>query len=172
MKSQSILAILAHPDDEVLGPGGTLAHYAAGGYRVELVCATRGEAGEIAEASLATRQNLALVREQELRCSAAALGISQVTLLDYRDSGMEGTPDNDHPRAFVNATQESVLPELVKVIRHLQPSIIITFEPYGGYGHPDHIAINRHTLAAFEAAAESGYRADLGRPCKGGSSFL
>jgi LmbE family N-acetylglucosaminyl deacetylase len=154
--------MFAHPDDEVLGPGGTLAHYAKSGAQVELVCTTRGEAGEIADPKLATPETLAKVREQELFCSAKSLGIDRVTLLDYRDSGMAGTRDNYHPDAFINASPEHVLPQLVEVIRRLRPQIVITFEPYGGYGHPDHIAINRHTHSAILAAASPTYRPELG----------
>lgn len=162
MKSKRILGMFAHPDDEVLGPGGTLAHYASQGAQVALVCATRGEAGEIADPSLASRETLASVRESELHCSANALAVCQVTMLDYRDSGMDGTLDNGHRDAFMNAPGEVVVPQLVKEIRRIRPHIMITFEPYGGYGHPDHIAINRHTLAAFHAAADSEYRSELG----------
>ncbi len=163
-RQQTLLACYAHPDDEILGPGGTLAHYAANGAHVELVCATRGEAGEIADPALATPETLAQVREAELRCAAEKLGIQNITFLDYRDSGMEGTEDNHHPDAFVNAPASQVVPQLIQVIRRVQPQVILTFEPYGGYGHPDHIAIHHHVHAAFELAADRAYRADLGRP--------
>jgi LmbE family N-acetylglucosaminyl deacetylase len=158
----ALLGIFAHPDDEILGPGGTLAQYAADGVHVELVCATRGEAGEIADPSLASVETLGSVREAELRCAAETLGVSRVTFLDFRDSGMADSEENDHPQAFINAAAEAVIPKLVKVIRRLQPQVIVTFEPYGGYGHPDHIAINRHTHAAVEAAADPSYEPELG----------
>ena len=165
MKQQpTLLGCFAHPDDEILGPGGTLAHYAANGVHVELVCATRGEAGEIADPALATPETLAQVREAEMRCAAATLGVHHVTFLDYRDSGMADAADNQHPDAFINAPVESVLSQLVKIIRRVKPQVIITFEPFGGYGHPDHIAIHRHTHAAFTAAANPSYQPDLGSP--------
>jgi N-acetyl-1-D-myo-inositol-2-amino-2-deoxy-alpha-D-glucopyranoside deacetylase len=154
MKNRALLAAFAHPDDEAFGTGGTLAHYAAQGVQVNLVCATRGEVGEISDASLATAENLGEVREQELRCSGRALGAHEVIFLGYRDSGMAGTPDNADPRAFANALPEDVVARLVAVIRRLKPEVVITFEPGGGYGHPDHMAISRHTLAAFQAAAD------------------
>ncbi|MFQ5435176.1 MAG: PIG-L family deacetylase, partial [Anaerolineae bacterium] len=153
----------AHPDDEILGPGGTLAHYAMNGTAVELICATRGEAGEIADPALATPETLGAVREQEMRCAAKTLGVAQVTFLGFRDSGMDGSDDNQHPQAFVNAAAEAVVPQIVAVIRRFRPQVVMTFEPWGGYGHPDHIAINRHTHAAITAAADPAYRPNLGQ---------
>jgi len=155
MGTRSLLAVFAHPDDEAFGTGGTLAHYAAQGVRVDLVCATRGEAGEIADPALATHETLGAVRESELRCAAGMLGINEVIFLGYRDSGMAGTPENADPRAFVNISAEEVVSRLVGIIRRLRPQVVITFEPEGGYGHPDHKAIHRHTVAAFHAAADA-----------------
>lgn len=151
---KTLLAIFAHPDDEAFGTGGTLARYAAEGASIVLVCATRGEAGEIADESQATPETLGDVRENELRCAAGALGISEVIFLDYCDSGMDGTPENDAPQAFVNAPADEVISRLVGIIRRVRPDVVITFEPNGGYGHPDHIAAHRHTVAAFHAAAD------------------
>jgi N-acetyl-1-D-myo-inositol-2-amino-2-deoxy-alpha-D-glucopyranoside deacetylase len=149
-----LLAIFAHPDDEAFGTGGTLAHYAAEGADIVLVCATRGEVGEIADDNLATPETLGQVRENELRCAAGALGISEVIFLDYRDSGMDGTPENGDPRAFIKASADEVISRLVGIIRRVRPDVVVTFEPNGGYGHPDHIAAHRHTVAAFHAAAD------------------
>ncbi|HEX6385966.1 MAG TPA: PIG-L family deacetylase [Anaerolineae bacterium] len=165
---RNILAVYAHPDDEILGAGGTMALYANRGVanqdvRVELVCATRGEAGEISDPALATRETLPQVREEELRCSAERLGISKVTFLGFRDSGMAGTEDNEHAEALAVAPAEAVVPKLVEIVRRVRPDVILTFEPYGGYGHPDHVAIHRHTLAAYEAAADADYRPELGQ---------
>ncbi|HEX2053820.1 MAG TPA: PIG-L family deacetylase [Actinomycetota bacterium] len=150
----SILACFAHPDDESFSSGGTLAHYASQGAEVTLVCATRGEAGEISDPALATPENLAEVREQELRCAADALGIGRVEFLGYRDSGMEGTDDNNNPLAYVMADRDEVIGKLVALIRELQPDVVITFDPDGAYGHPDHIAIHHHTVAAVAAARD------------------
>ncbi|MHB1413651.1 MAG: PIG-L family deacetylase [Chloroflexota bacterium] len=161
---RALLATFAHPDDEVFGTGGTLALYASEGVRVSLVCATRGEVGEISDPALASPDTLPQVREEELRCSLRALGIDDVVLLGYRDSGMAGTADNDHPRAFCNAPAEEVVARLVEEIRRTRPQVAVTFGPGGGYGHPDHIAIHQHTLAAVQVAADPAFRSDLGQP--------
>jgi N-acetyl-1-D-myo-inositol-2-amino-2-deoxy-alpha-D-glucopyranoside deacetylase len=150
----SLLAVFAHPDDEAFGTGGTLATYAAQGIQVTLVSATRGEAGEIADPTLAKLETLGKVREHELRCASQVLGIEEPIFLDYRDSGMAGTPENEHPQAFIQIPAEEVVGRLVGIIRRIQPQVVITFEPNGGYGHPDHIAIHRHTVEAFRAAAD------------------
>ena len=151
----TLMAVLAHPDDESFGTGGTLARYGADPQvRVVLVCATRGEAGEIADPSLATPEHLGLVREQELRCACNQLGIDELHLLGYRDSGMAGTPENNHPRALARADFDEVVGRIVAHIRREQPDVIVTFDETGGYGHPDHIAIHYQTKAAFAAAAD------------------
>jgi len=151
---RTLLAVLAHPDDESFGIGGTLAKYAAEGVRVVLACATRGEAGEISDPSLGTREQLAEIRERELHCACDVLGISELHLLGYRDSGMAGSPDNDNPRALVQADPFEVVGKIVRVIRQVRPQVVVTFEEGGGYGHPDHVAIHRHTVAAFQAAGD------------------
>jgi LmbE family N-acetylglucosaminyl deacetylase len=160
----SILICFAHPDDEVFGTGGVIAHYAGKGVAVHLICATRGEVGQIADPSLATPETLGQVREKELRCSARTLGISEVILLGYRDSGMAGDPTNADPRAFINAPAEEVVARLTAIIRRLRPQAVITFDPKGGYGHPDHIAIHRHTVAAFHAARDPNRYPKAGPP--------
>ncbi|KAA3661209.1 MAG: hypothetical protein DWQ04_17110 [Chloroflexi bacterium] len=160
--TKRLLGLYAHPDDEILGPGGTIAHYAQEGALIEWVCATRGEAGEIAPEIDATPANLGAVREQEMLCAAHTLGIKKVHFLDYRDSGMAGTEDNQHPKAYVNSLIDDVVPRLVKIIRRLRPQVMLTFEPYGGYGHPDHITIHKHAHAALTAAADSSYHPELG----------
>ncbi len=151
---KSLLVVFAHPDDEAFGVGGTLAKYAASGVDITLVCATRGEAGEVADPELATSETLGRVREDELRCAAQYLGIDEVIFLSYRDSGMEGDADNLIPEALMNAPAEEVIHSLVTIIRRVRPEVVVTFEPNGVYGHPDHIAINRHTVAAFHAASD------------------
>lgn len=160
--STNILACFAHPDDEAFTCGGTLAEFAAQGASVSLICTTRGEVGEISDPALATPETLGQVREQELRCACDTLGINPPIFFDYRDSGMDGTPENNDPRAFMNIPAETVVPQLVEVIRRLKPNVIITFDPTGGYGHPDHIAIHHHTLAAFDAAADPNQYPELG----------
>lgn len=162
MNSMRLLASFAHPDDEAFGTGGTLARYAAQGYEVHLVCATRGEAGEISDPEFATPLTLGVVREAELRCAAETMGISEPIFLNYRDSGMVGTSENEDPRAFINIPSEMVIAQLVQIIRQVKPHVVVTFEPYGGYGHPDHIAIHHHTVAAFHAAANPSQFPELG----------
>ena len=150
----SLLAVFAHPDDEAFGTGGTLARYAGAGVATTLVCATRGEAGEIAEGVDATPETLGQVREAELRCAAETVGVAELIFLDYCDSGMAGTAVNQDPASFINAPAEVVVPQLIAIIRRVRPEVVVTFEPNGGYGHPDHIAIHKHTVAAFHAAAD------------------
>ncbi|MGD8463008.1 MAG: PIG-L family deacetylase [Anaerolineae bacterium] len=151
----TLMAVLAHPDDESFGIGGTLARYSADPeVRVVLVCATRGEAGEIADPSLATPEQLGAVRERELRCACQALGIDELHLLGYRDSGMAGAPENDHPLALTRADADEAVGKIVAHIRRERPDVIITFDETGGYGHPDHIAIHYLTETAFGAAAD------------------
>jgi LmbE family N-acetylglucosaminyl deacetylase len=164
MNSQppTILAAFAHPDDEAFGTGGTLACYADGGTRVVLVCATRGEAGEISDPALATSETLGQVREQELRCAVENMGIDELIFLDYRDSGMVGSPENDDPRAYIQTPEEEVVEKLVAIIRRVKPQVVTTFEPNGGYGHPDHIAIHQHTVTAFHASADPQQYPELG----------
>lgn len=153
--SKTLLAIFAHPDDESFGPGGTLAKYGAEGVAVHLICATRGEAGESDAADLGECDDLACRREQELRCAADILGLSEVHLLGYRDSGMAGSLANQHPRALTQANPDVLVEQVADLMRRLRPQVALTFDPFGGYGHPDHIAMHRATVAAFERLPES-----------------
>lgn len=155
--SLALMAVFAHPDDESFGSGGTLARYGADpDVRVVLVCATRGEAGEISDPHLATPEQLPQVREGELRCACQTLGIDVLHFLDYRDSGMAGTPENLERGALTMADFDEVVGKIVEQIRRERPDVVITFDETGGYGHPDHIAIHHHTKAAFCAAADPG----------------
>jgi LmbE family N-acetylglucosaminyl deacetylase len=160
----TILAMFAHPDDEAFGTGGILALNAAKGYGTALVTATRGEAGEISDPKLANRENLGQVREQELRKAAQLLGISELVVLDYRDSGMAGTDDNQHPQSLAQADADEVTEQLVGIIRRIKPRAVLTFDENGGYGHPDHIAIHKHTVAAYHAAGDSTKFTNQGEP--------
>jgi N-acetyl-1-D-myo-inositol-2-amino-2-deoxy-alpha-D-glucopyranoside deacetylase len=153
MPKQTLLAVLAHPDDESFGMGGTLALYAARGVDVHLVCATRGEVGEVAPELLKGFRSIGELRESELRCAAGILGLKGVHFLDYRDSGMPGSPDNQHPLALAAQPLDDVAANVVCYIRELKPQVVLTFDPIGGYRHPDHIAIQRATVRAFEQAA-------------------
>jgi len=157
----TILSVLAHPDDETFGMGGTLALYARRGVQVHLVCATRGEAGDVDEIYLQKYASVAERREAELRCAAEKLGLTSVNLLDYRDSGMPGMDANRHPAALINAPQEEVAATVVRYIRQLRPQVVLTFDPIGGYKHPDHIAIHKATVRAFELAGQADYQDGL-----------
>jgi LmbE family N-acetylglucosaminyl deacetylase len=148
--SKTLLAVFAHPDDETFGPGGTLAKYADQGTKVHLICATRGEVGENSLEDLGDCADLACRREEELRCAAKVLGLTDIHLLDYQDSGMAGSSANQHPRALVQADPDVLAGQIAQVMHQLQPQVILTFDPYGAYGHPDHIAIHHATVAAFE----------------------
>jgi LmbE family N-acetylglucosaminyl deacetylase len=159
---KTLLAVLAHPDDESFGMGGTLAYYARQGARVYLVCATRGEAGDVDPHHLEGFDSIAERREAELRCAAGILGLAGVYFLDYRDSGMSGSPDNQHPQALAAAPLEDVAARVAGYIRRLRPQVVVTFDPIGGYMHPDHIAIQRATLRAFSLAGDPGF--DDGQP--------
>ncbi len=146
------MATFAHPDDESFGTAGTFAALTKTGARLVLVCATRGEVGEIADPALATSETLAAVRERELRCSAEAIGADPPILLGYRDSGMAGTTDNEHEDAFAVAAPDEVTRQLVRLIREHKPDVLITFDPSGGYGHPDHLAAHRAATRAYRDA--------------------
>lgn len=153
-EKRKLLVVMAHPDDETFGMGGTLAYYASKGVEVHLICATRGEVGDVDPEMLKGFESVAELREGELRCAAETLGIAQVHMLDYRDSGMPGSLDNVHPRALAAAPVDQVAGEIVRFIRELRPEVVITFDPIGGYHHPDHIAIHNATVKAFYAAAD------------------
>ncbi len=150
-----LLAVLAHPDDETFGMGGTLAYYARRGVAVHLICATRGEVGEMDAQYLQGFQSAADRRESELRCAAGLLGLAGVHFLGYRDSGMPGSPDNSHPQALAAQPVDQVAGEVAQYIRALRPQVVITFDPIGGYRHPDHIAIHQATVKGFTMAGDS-----------------
>ncbi len=160
----TLLTVLAHPDDESFGMGGTLALYAEQGVHVHLICATRGEVGEVGPEYLLDYTSIAELREAELRCAAGHLGLSGVHFLDYRDSGMVGSPDNDHPHALVAAPVEEVAAKVARHIRELKPQVVLTFDPIGGYRHPDHIHIHEAAKQAFDLAGDPAFECDL-PPC-------
>lgn len=135
-----LLGVFAHPDDETFCAGGALARYADEGCEAMVVSATRGEAGQIRDATQATRRTLGAVREQELRAACAALGVGHVRCLDYRD-GTLAEADGDELRATV-----------LGLIDEFSPDVVITFGDDGAYGHPDHIAISQATTDAFDRA--------------------
>jgi LmbE family N-acetylglucosaminyl deacetylase len=150
----SVLAIFAHPDDEGFGSGGTLAMLVAKGARITLVCATNGDVGEISDPALATPETLAQVRQGELRRAMAITGVLDVRFLGYRDSGMAGWSDNNHPASLHRADPSEVVGRVLRIIREVRPELVITHDPTGVYGHPDHLAVHQHTTQAFSLAAD------------------
>lgn len=160
LENRTVMAVFAHPDDEVFGVGGTLAALAEQGIRVVLVCATRGEVGEISDAALATPETLGNVREGELRCACEALGMEPPIFLGYRDSGMIGTPENEHPDSLNAAQLDAVTEKVVRLVREWRPEALFTFDAGGGYGHPDHIAIHKATTQAFYRAGDPSCYSD------------
>jgi LmbE family N-acetylglucosaminyl deacetylase len=163
MAELALLGLFAHPDDEQL-MSGTFAKAAVEGIRTGLVCATRGEYGEIAEPSLATPETLGHVRELELRAACAVLGIKYLYFLDYKDSGWFDRPENEAPDAFVKADDEEATGKIVRLIREFKPTVMVTFDPTGGYGHLDHVQACRLSLRAFDAAADPALYPGMGEP--------
>jgi N-acetyl-1-D-myo-inositol-2-amino-2-deoxy-alpha-D-glucopyranoside deacetylase len=163
--ARSIIFVHAHPDDEAIGTGATMAMYVAAGTRVTLVTCTLGEEGEIhvpALAGLAASEadQLGGYRIGELAAACAALGVTDHRFLGgagrYRDSGMMGLPTNDHPRAFWRADVDDAARLLVDVMRETRPQVLVTYDPNGFYGHPDHIQAHRVAMRAAELAAAEG----------------
>lgn len=154
---KKLLCVLAHPDDETFGMGGTLALYARRGVEIHLICATRGEVGEIDPEYKETIKSAACLRTQELRCAAEILGIKHLHILNYRDSGMPGAEANTHPKALAAQPLEKVAGEVAHLIREIKPDVVLTFDPIGGYRHPDHIAIQKATVLAFDLSGDSNF---------------
>jgi len=162
----SIIFVHAHPDDETLNNGATMARYVAEGHRVTLVTCTLGEEGEILvpelQHLLADREDgLGEYRVGELADAMKELGVTDHRFLGgagrYRDSGMMGTPANDKPGTFWHADVELAAGELAEVIREVRPEVLVTYNPIGGYGHPDHIQAHRVAMRAVELAADESF---------------
>ncbi len=163
--ARRVLFVHAHPDDETIGTGATMARYAARGTHVTLVTCTLGEEGEIHLPELASlaageADQLGGYRLVELQRACAALGVTDHRFLGaagrYRDSGMMDTPANDHPRAFWRADLDAAARDLLDVIREVRPQVVATYDEIGGYGHPDHIQAHRVTMRAVELARHEG----------------
>jgi N-acetyl-1-D-myo-inositol-2-amino-2-deoxy-alpha-D-glucopyranoside deacetylase len=159
---RALLAVHAHPDDECIGTGGILARYAAEGARTVLVTCTDGAVGEISDPALASPENLAEVRSRELDESVRILSVGRLVKLGYRDSGMAGTTDNNHPAAFQQADIEQAIRRVVQVVREERPQVIVTYDERGGYGHPDHIRAHQVAVAAFERSGDAALYPDEG----------
>lgn len=151
------MAVHAHPDDEATGTGGILAKYAAEGIRTVLVTCTDGGCGDgpggIKPGDAAhDPAAVAAVRRAELEASCAALGITDLEMLDYADSGMMGWSSNDAPGSFWTTPVDAAAARLADLMRAYEPDVVVTYDPNGFYGHPDHIQAHRITMAAAEAS--------------------
>ena len=175
-RQRRLLLVHAHPDDESITTGATMARYAAEGALVALVTCTLGELGEVLVPELAhlaadQEDRLGTHRVEELAAAMEALRVEDYRFLGgpgrWRDSGMAGTPSTEDSRAFCNADASrdgDPVRELVAVIREVRPQVVVTYGPDGGYGHPDHLQAHRVTVAAVEAAADAAYVAGTGEP--------
>ena len=137
-----LLGVFAHPDDETFCAGGTFARYAKNGAEIMVVSATRGQAGQIRDARVATRRTIAAVRESELRVACERLGVAHVRCWDYLDGGL------------AEADFHGLVGQVVEVIREFRPDLVVSFGPDGGYRHPDHIAISAAATAACRQAGD------------------
>ena len=170
-----LMAVHAHPDDETISMGGTLAHYAATNSAargeatdVIVVTGTRGELGEIVIPERDTPEEHARLGETrmgEIAAAMRALGVARWENLGYRDSGMDGTDGNSDPRSFhhhINSSLDDTTEPLVQLIRATQPDVIATYDDFGGYGHPDHIAAAKIARRAWEVAGDPTWRPAAG----------
>ena len=166
--AKRLLLVHAHPDDETINNGVTMAKYAALGAQVTLVTCTRGEEGEVLVNELANLASdkddkLGEHREIELKNAMDELGVKDFRFLGapskkWRDSGMMGTPANDRDDVFWQADLDEASNELVKIILEIKPQVLITYDEFGGYGHPDHIKAHRVAMRAAELAANQGWQ--------------
>ena len=152
----TLMAVHAHPDDEAIGTGGTLARYSAEGVRTVLVTCTNGEQGDDSGGVKPGEEGhdpaqVAERRLAELRHAALLLGVAHLELLGYRDSGMDGWSANQDPGVFCNVPLAEAAESLAALMRRYRPQVVVTYDEHGGYGHPDHIQAHRATVAAAEA---------------------
>jgi len=153
----TLMTVHAHPDDETIGTGGTMAKAVADGHRVVLVTCTRGEMGEIVVPEMDTPENhrrLGELRAAELEAAMHALGVTEWDSLGYRDSDMMGRPGNADPRSFLQADVDEAIGRLVWLVRRNRPHVMTTYNDFGGYGHPDHIRTHLVAVGAFERAGD------------------
>jgi len=149
----TLVAFHAHPDDESISMGGTMARAAAAGHKVVVVTATDGAVGEVADGFLDSGENLADRRAVELQKAAQILGVEKAVQLGYRDSGMMGSDDNDHPNCFWQADIDEAAAKLAAILAEEGADVLTVYDSYGGYGHPDHIQVHR---VGHEAARLAG----------------
>ncbi|MEN9735900.1 MAG: hypothetical protein RL129_610 [Actinomycetota bacterium] len=163
MSEHRILLVHAHPDDESISNGATMAKYVSEGAQVTLITCTRGEEGEVlvpelAHLAAAHQDDLGSHRITELADAMKILGVTDHRFLgEYRDSGMMGTEPNSRPDVFWQANLDEAAGKLVKIIREVKPQVLITYDEFGGYGHPDHIQAHRVAMRAAELAADNNF---------------
>lgn len=148
----TLVCFHAHPDDEAIATGGTMARAAAAGHRVVLVLATRGEEGEQIPGVVPDGEELGAWRERETRRSARLLGCARVEFLGYRDSGMAGAPQNTAPGSFWQADVDEAARRLAQILADERADVLTIYDSHGGYGHPDHVAVHRVGTRAAELA--------------------
>ncbi len=161
--TKRLLISFAHPDDESFGLGSFIGRYVAEGVEVYLLCATNGDVGTVSPEMLNGYSSIAELRLAELECANQILGFKDIHLLRYKDSGMMGSETTQDPQCLWYQWQhnpDDVTRKVVDVIRQVRPHVIITFNEYGGYGHPDHIAIQQATVKAFELAGDVTYKTE------------
>ncbi len=163
MANRRLLISFAHPDDESFGLGAAIGKWVDEDVDVYLICATNGDVGTI-PAELAHKfDTVAELRLSELECANKILKFKKIFTLGYRDSGMMGSETSKHPDSLWSQWENNpdrVLHDVTKVIREVRPHVIVTFNRYGGYGHPDHIAIQQATVKAFDCANDASYQTD------------
>ena len=168
----TLMTVHAHPDDETIGTGGTMARAVVDGHRVVLVTCTRGEMGEIVVPEMDTPDNhrrLGEIRAGELERAMAALGVTEWENLGYRDSDMMGRAGNLDPRSFWQADLDAAARSLTWLIRRYQPDVVTTYNDFGGYGHPDHIRTHDVTVRAFPRAGDPAWYPEQLAPEHGGT---
>jgi N-acetyl-1-D-myo-inositol-2-amino-2-deoxy-alpha-D-glucopyranoside deacetylase len=168
----TLMTVHAHPDDEIIGTGGSMAKAVADGHRVVLVTCTRGELGEIVIPEMDTPDNhrrLGELRAAELERALGVLGVTESENLGYRDSGMMGDPGNIDPRCFWQADMDEAIGRLVWLVRRYRPDVMTTYNDFGGYGHPDHLRTHLVAVGAFARAGDAAWYPHQLAPEHGGS---
>jgi LmbE family N-acetylglucosaminyl deacetylase len=160
----TLVSFHAHPDDEAIACGGTMAMASAAGHRVVLVTATAGECGDVTDGFLAPGETLGERRRKELAEAAGILGVARVEILGYRDSGMIGTPENEDPGCFWQTPVDEAAARLARILAEERPDVLTVYDEHGNYGHPDHIQVHRVGVRAAEMArVERVYEATMNR---------
>ena len=168
----TLMTVHAHPDDEVIGTGGTMAQWVDAGRRVVLITCTRGEMGDIVVPELDTpeiHRRLGEIRAAELEAAMAALGVTEWENLGYHDSDMMGRPGNRDPRTFWQANLDEAIGRLAWLVRRYRPDVMTTYNDFGGYGHPDHIRTHLVAVGAFARAGDPTWYPEQLAPEHGGT---